>query len=119
MQRQMVAHGDGRFSQVAECRLKLPGEYYDLSTPSRRLNIWSVSPPVRPRNSQSNVYARTFGDQQKSNILAKRVTGADVAPNLQFEPTYSANADLLPRPTYPIASRNSVQPCFPQSRDLS
>ncbi len=23
---------------------------------------------------------------------------------------YSANADLLPRPTYPIASRNSVQP---------
>jgi hypothetical protein len=64
-------------------------------------------------------HARTFVDQQKSNILAKRVTGADVAPNLQFEPMYSANADLLPRPTYPIASRNSVQPCFPQSRDLS
>jgi hypothetical protein len=38
MQPQMVSHGDDRFGQVAESRVKLPSEYYDLSTPSRRLN---------------------------------------------------------------------------------
>jgi hypothetical protein len=32
----MVAHGDDRFSRVAESRIKLPVEYYDLSTPSKR-----------------------------------------------------------------------------------
>ena len=32
----MVAHGDDRFSPVVESRMKLPGEYYDLSTLSGR-----------------------------------------------------------------------------------
>ena len=56
----MVADGDDRFSRVVESRMKLPGEYYDMSALSGR-GLRKAQEPREARCAPGLSYGRPAG----------------------------------------------------------